>query len=308
MERSANIVDLYGSLCDVTIEEPADKPLPPIEPLLTGLENAKEDSKALQGWYEELDDAAAYSRRCRVYVPEGLAGKRVLDVNCRNGKGAYKLAEAVSPEGFVLGTCVREEQVAAARAGMAKALGRAGLAAPNMAFEQAFPEDLGAVAADGSFDVVYMNGSINVAYNPMATIIEAYRVLAPGGRLVLATVCADGARSNKVRMAARKLGNVVQSAVWLDSFLMKLEMLGFADVRVLFREPVDATAGVEANTVVPTVPTDETVTFSDVIIEAVKPAGTLGTEGNVPLFQGSGTLPSVPNVPHCPGGSRGKTG
>ena len=227
-------------------------------------------NKTLRKWYEELNDEAAYSRRCQLFVPEGIAGARVLDVNCRNGKGAYKLAEAVGEDGFVLGTCVSAEQLAKARAGVAKALERAGLAKENLAFAQAFPEDLGAVAIDGAFDVVYVNNSLNVAYDPVAVLMEAHRVLAPGGRLVLATVCADGPRNASVRAAARQLGNVVQAAPELDPFLVKLGTLGFDDVQVLDRRPIESTAGVLADTVVDVVESDEAVTFSEVLILAEK--------------------------------------
>ena len=228
------------------------------------------ETEALQAWYGALNDEAAYSRRCWVYVPDGMAGLRALDVNCRNGKGAYKLAEAVGEEGFVLGTCVTAEQLAAARAGVAKALARAGLTTENLAFKQAFPEDLRGVAADDAFDVAYVNSSLNVAYDPVAVLMEVARVLAPEGRLVLATVCADGPRNAEVRAAARRLGNVVQAAPEFDPFLVKLGTLGFDKVRVLHRSPIETTAGVLEETVADPVASAEAVTFSEVIIEAEK--------------------------------------
>ncbi|MFQ9178494.1 MAG: methyltransferase domain-containing protein [Eggerthella lenta] len=44
-----------------------------------------------------------YSGRCEMLLPEDLRGMRVLDLGCRNGKGACKLADRVGPDGFVLG-------------------------------------------------------------------------------------------------------------------------------------------------------------------------------------------------------------
>ena len=228
------------------------------------------ENDVLQKWYGELDDEAAYSRRCQLFVPEGIAGARVLDVNCRNGKGAYKLAEAVGEDGFVLGTCVSAGQLANARAGMAKALQRAGLTEKNLAFAQAFPEELGAVVADGAFDMVYLNNSLNVALDPIAVLAESFRALLPGGRLVLATVCADGPRDAAVRAAARRLGNVVQAAPQLEHLLAQLGALGFETAKVLSRTPIEPTAGVLADTVVDVVGSDEVVTFSDVVIVAEK--------------------------------------
>ena len=40
-----------------------------------------------------------YSGRCEMLLPEDLRGMRVLDLGCRNGKGAYKLADRVGPDG-----------------------------------------------------------------------------------------------------------------------------------------------------------------------------------------------------------------
>ena len=69
-----------------------------------------------------------YSGRCEMLLPEDLRGMRVLDLGCRNGKGAYKLADRVGPDGFVLGVdpsaaCVAraEATAAAARACRARA-------------------------------------------------------------------------------------------------------------------------------------------------------------------------------------------
>lgn len=35
-----------------------------------------------------------YSGRCEMLLPEDLRGMRVLDLGCRNGKGAYKIGRA----------------------------------------------------------------------------------------------------------------------------------------------------------------------------------------------------------------------
>ena len=50
--------------------------------------------------YAELS-RDGYSGRCEMFLPEDLRGMRVLDLGCRNGKGACKLADRVGPDGFV---------------------------------------------------------------------------------------------------------------------------------------------------------------------------------------------------------------
>ena len=231
------------------------------------------NQEELAAWYARLEEhSEAYWRRCRTYVPDGLCGKRVLDVNCRRGKGAYKFAEAVGESGFVLGCDPSRANVEAAKAGEAKALARAGLASSNMDARVAFPEDLLAVAEEASFDLVYVNNSLNVAFSPDAVLAQAWRVLAPGGTILCATVCADGPRSADVVAAARTLGNSVQAAPALAELLAMLDTAGFANPEVRVIEPILASAGVEEDTVCATVDTSEAVEFSEVLITATKPA------------------------------------
>ena len=52
-------------------------------------------------YYAALSPAAGFQGRCAMSIPADIEGKRVLDVCCRKGKGAFALADAVGPSGFV---------------------------------------------------------------------------------------------------------------------------------------------------------------------------------------------------------------
>lgn len=52
--------------------------------------------------------------------PADIEGKRVLDVCCRKGKGAFALADAVGPSGYVIGVDPDTDNVAAACAAAPK--------------------------------------------------------------------------------------------------------------------------------------------------------------------------------------------
>ncbi len=53
--------------------------------------------------------------RCVMVLPDDLSGKRVLDIECRKGLGAFKIADRVGEGGFVIGTDSSAEKIAAAQ-------------------------------------------------------------------------------------------------------------------------------------------------------------------------------------------------
>ena len=53
--------------------------------------------------------------RCVMVLPDDLAGKRVLDIECRKGLGAFKIADRVGEGGFVVGTDSSVEKIEVAK-------------------------------------------------------------------------------------------------------------------------------------------------------------------------------------------------
>lgn len=125
---------------------------------------------------------AALARFCGVGNPfaPGLPapGERVLDVGCGAGTDALIAALAVGPGGTVLGVDLSPAMLARARENAALA----GL--ENAVFEQAEAGRL--PAADESVDLLISSGVYNLVVDKQAALVEAYRVLAPGGRLQVA--------------------------------------------------------------------------------------------------------------------------
>lgn len=140
--------------------------------------------------YEKLSREGMLPSKCRMALTGvDLAGKRVLDVGCRRGKGVYKLSELVGPSGFVVGVDWDASYLEEARAGVSAALVRSGFAASNMEFRRAFPEDLATAGiGDGDFEMVYVNNGCMLFADPVRAVRECFRVLAPGGLLVLEAV------------------------------------------------------------------------------------------------------------------------
>ena len=151
------------------------------------------DRMRMRAYYERMEREGGFVSFCRMWLPEDIAGARVLDVGCRRGKGVYQISEHVGANGFVLGVDWSEPFLERARAGEAAALARGGLSASNMAFRFGWPEDLRvAEVADGSFDIAIANSVMNVAFDRQCAYAEIARALVPGGLFYYAAVVADG--------------------------------------------------------------------------------------------------------------------
>ncbi|MBQ3106237.1 MAG: class I SAM-dependent methyltransferase, partial [Eggerthellaceae bacterium] len=237
---------------------------PESEKTLDSFEGARE-------YYRRLSRETGYHALCKMSLPSGLRGKRVLDVGCRRGKGVYNLAEQAGAQGFVLGVDWCAEYLDEARSGASAALGRAGLDGTNVFFKQAFPENLAAAGVeDGSFDAVFVNSVLNLMYDPSRACGEACRALTDGGLLVCQTVLADAVRDERIVCEARRLGNSVQSAPFHGDFEIMLRNVGFSVIKVIERVKVEPSASAFDDCEAKVAVSAEGVRFFETVIHAWK--------------------------------------
>ena len=130
--------------------------------------------------------APAYKRRMERIMSRGEArgrmralelaapqpGMRVLDMACGPGNLTRILAEAVSPDGEVIGIDLAEGMIELARGG----------GIPNARFEVMDIENL--AFEDASFDIVTCGHGLQFVPDLLRALREARRVLRRGGRLV----------------------------------------------------------------------------------------------------------------------------
>lgn len=189
-------------------------------------------------YYEALPREGRLPGRCEMRLPDGLAGARVLDVLCRAGKGAFKLADAVGGRGFVLGCDPDAARMAAAERSRAQAAGRGEGWARRVAFRRAAPELLADAGVEcASFDVVYVNASFNAAFRKDAVLRQALEALRPGGTLWIAGVFA--ASPLPALPPAGGSGNVFWCAWTFRQLSRAAQAAGFADCVLLDAAPVE---------------------------------------------------------------------
>ena len=219
---------------------------------------------SLEAFYASRRFEYGFASVCKMVLPvDQLKGKKVLDVCCRRGKGAYKLSSMVGNEGTVIGVDWDAGYIAEAKDGMERAWRKSNLKHNNMEFRVAYPERLIDAGLGGStVDVVYVNNVVTLLRDPQQALREFARVLKPGGLLILETVYADIARDEAVVEAARALGNSIQAARTLAENKAWLVAAGFAEPEIIEEYEVEADRGYQAGTSVETAPSNEVVRFT----------------------------------------------
>jgi len=105
-------------------------------------------------------------------------GEVVLDIGCGSGVDVIVAAMMTGPSGKVVGIDVTPEMLRRAQENLSLT------DLKNITFEESSAENLS--FPDRHFDVVISNGAINLVPNKAKAISEVFRVLKPGGRLMIA--------------------------------------------------------------------------------------------------------------------------
>ena len=109
-----------------------------------------------------------------------IDGKRILDLGCGNGRLSINLAQSGNR---VTGVDTSEEQIRLARELGSSATG-------NPVFLHVQMEETGLPSA--SFDLVIVSQSLHHAAKPKEAIAESFRLLVPGGRILILDLLAHG--------------------------------------------------------------------------------------------------------------------
>ncbi len=105
-------------------------------------------------------------------------GEAVLDIGCGGGVDTFFAAVMVGPKGKAVGIDMIPEMLERARKNLRE------IALKNVTFQEATGDHL--PFPDESFDVVISNGVFNLIPDKARAVAEVFRVLKPGGRLMIA--------------------------------------------------------------------------------------------------------------------------
>jgi SAM-dependent methyltransferase len=193
--------------------------------------------------------------------PQAIAalapGERVLDLGSGGGFDAFLAARQVGSTGRVIGVDMTPEMIALARVNAAK------VGLDYVDFRLGDIEHL--PVDDASVDVVMSNCVINLAPDKPAVFREAFRVLAPGGRLAISDMVAVGDLPAAVANNPAAYTGCNSGAAPVADLERMIADAGFERVRVSVqargRELVEAWG--------PGAPVEQAV--ASALIEAVKP-------------------------------------
>lgn len=177
-------------------------------------------------------DAVAASLGCGnpMAVADLRPGERVLDLGSGGGIDVLLSARRVGPAGFAYGVDMTEEMLALARANAAAA------GAANVEFRRGEIEQL--PFPDGAVDVVISNCVVNLSPDKPAVLAEAFRVLAPGGRLGISDVVAEDHLTPAERAERGSHVGCIAGALSVTEYTDGLRAAGFTDPEVVLTHAV----------------------------------------------------------------------
>jgi len=155
-------------------------------------------------------------------------GETVLDLGSGGGIDAFLAAKRVGVTGRVIGVDMTEEMIELANKNKKK------MNAKNVEFRLGEIEDL--PVEDGSVDVIMSNCVINLSPDKERVFREAYRVLKPGGRMMISDIVTKGELPADVRRDLELWAGCIAGALEESEYLQKIRNAGFREVEVMSKQ------------------------------------------------------------------------
>jgi len=152
-------------------------------------------------------------------------GETVLDLGSGAGFDCFLAANEVGKDGRVIGVDMTPEMVEKARENARKG------GCQNVEFRLGEIENL--PVADNSVDVVISNCVINLAPDKNRVFMEAFRVLKPGGRLMISDMVLLKELPDFIKNSIEAYIGCLSGAIMRDKYIGAIKAAGFQDIRII---------------------------------------------------------------------------
>ncbi len=163
-------------------------------------------------------------------------GQTVLDLGSGAGLDCLLAAQKVGPEGRVIGVDMTPEMIERAQVNAKR------VNANNVEFRQGYLEEL--PVDSNTVDVIISNCVINLSPDKEKVFTEAFRVLAPGGKLAVSDIVTEGPLPDAIKKSLSAWAGCVAGAVESSEYINMMKAVGFTDISVtpvfFDKETVDA--------------------------------------------------------------------
>jgi arsenite methyltransferase len=190
---------------------------------------------------KEISSNIGYSKEDLNKVPEGsnlglgcgnpiamaslAKGEVVLDLGSGAGFDCFLAAEKVGPEGRIIGVDMTPEMLE-----KAKENAQTG-SFSNVEFRLGEIENL--PVADGIIDIIISNCVINLVPDKDRVFSEAFRVLKPGGRIMVSDIVLTKELPNSIKNNTAAYVGCISGAIIKDNYLTAIKKAGFKDVKII---------------------------------------------------------------------------
>jgi len=190
---------------------------------------------------EEISKRIGYTEHDLAAAPEGAnlglgcgnpvaraslqEGAVVLDLGSGAGFDCFLAAQHVGASGRVIGVDMTPEMIAKARENAQKSNYN------NVEFRLGEIEHL--PVADNSVDIIISNCVINLVPDKRSAFAEIFRVLKPGGRLMISDIVLLQELPDVVKNSAAAYVGCISGALMKDDYLKTIRKVGFEDVQIV---------------------------------------------------------------------------
>ena len=156
-------------------------------------------------------------------------GETVLDLGSGAGFDCFLAAQKVGRNGKVIGVDMTTEMIGKARENARKG------GYSNVEFRLGEIENL--PVSDSSIDIIISNCVINLSPEKNRVFTEAFRVLKPGGRIMVSDIVLLKAIPNAIMDSIEMYVSCIAGASLKTDYLQAIELAGFRDMKIIDETP-----------------------------------------------------------------------